>query len=247
MKALVTGASSGIGKSIAIYLSKLGYEVIAVARDKDKLEELKNKYNFKIIALDLSVEENNFKLYDLTKNENIDILVNNAGFGSFGEFKNIPIEKEINMIDLNVKSLHILTKLFLKDFIKKDKGYILNVSSIAAFQAGPLMATYYGTKAYVLRLSTAIYEELKKDKSNVHISVLCPGPVDTNFNKVANVKFNLKSTTSDYVAKYSINQMLKNKLIIIPTLRIKLAIFFSGLIPLRLKLKIVYMLQNKKR
>lgn len=247
MKALVTGASSGIGKDIAIYLSKLGYDIIAVSRDKTKLEELKNKYQFEIIPMDLSNENNCIKLYEITKNKDIDILVNNAGFGAFGEFNTIPLEKELDMINVNIKAVHIITKLYLKDFIKKDKGYILNVASIAAFQPGPLMATYYSTKAYVLRLTTSIYGELKKLKSNVNVSVLCPGPVKTNFNNVANVKFELKSASSEYVAKYAVDKMLQKKIIIIPTLKIKLAIFFSKLIPFKFKLKVIYKIQNKKR
>ena len=112
-------------------------------------------------------------------------MLNNAGFGAFGEFNSTSLEKELDMINVNIKAVHILTKLFLKDFIKKDKGYILNVASIAAFQAGPLMATYYSSKAYVLRLTLSIYEELRRLKSNVKVSVLCPGPVDTNF-KISN-------------------------------------------------------------
>lgn len=247
MKALITGASSGIGKSMVSYLSKMNYEIIAVSKDISKLKELGKKYNCRIIQMDLSKGENCFKLYELTKEENIDVLVNNAGFGNFGEFTETDIEKELEMINVNVTAVHILTKLFLKDFVKKDSGHILNVASIAAFQAGPLMATYYSTKAYVLRLTTSIYEELRKDKSNVHVSVLCPGPVDTNFNNVANVRFSLKGAKSDYVAKYGIDNMLKNKLIIIPTLKIKLAMFFSKLIPLKLKLRVIYKIQNKKR
>lgn len=247
MKALVTGASSGIGKSMLIYLTKLGYEVIAVSRDNDKLNILKDKYNCKTISLDLSKEENCYKLYDMTKEENIDILVNNAGFGLFGEFYNTSLDTELNMIDLNIKAVHILTKLYLKDFIKRDSGHILNVSSSASFQAGPLMSTYYSTKAYVTRLTCAIYEELRKKKSNVHISALCPGPVNTNFNQVANVSFALKSIDSNTVAKYGIDQMLKNKLIIIPSLYMKLAIFLNKLLPLKLGLKFIYKIQNKKR
>ena len=247
MKALVTGASSGIGKSISIYLSKLGYEIIAVSSSEENLIELKKNYNFRTITLDLSKEENCFKLHDLVKNENIDILVNNAGFGKFGEFNKTDIKEELNMINLNIKAAHILTKLFLNDFVKRNSGYILNVASAAAFQAGPLMSTYYSTKAYVLRLTSAIYEELRRNKSSVHVSVLCPGPVNTKFNEVADVSFSLKSVSSEYVAKYAIEKMFKNKLVIIPTIRIKLTVFFSKLAPHKLKLKVVYRIQNKKR
>jgi short-subunit dehydrogenase len=151
------------------------------------------------------------------------------------------------MIDLNIKSLHTLTKLFLKDMKAKDHGYILNVSSSAAFQPGPLMATYYATKAYVLRLTTALYEELRKDGSSVVVSTLCPGPVRTNFNKVANVDFELQSLTSSYVAKYAIDSMFKKKLIIIPGLYMKIACIFSRIISTKSILKISYKIQRRKR
>ena len=249
MKALITGASSGIGKDITKYLSSLGYDVIIVARDIEGLKNVEKeiKTKCKIIDMDLGSKDNCNKLYDMVKKDNIDILINNAGFGTFGEFTETSLDKELNMIDVNITAVHILTKLFLKDFVKRNTGYILNVSSSAAFQAGPLMATYYATKAYVLRLTTAIYEELKKTKSNVHISVLCPGPVKTNFNNVANVKFEIKSVSSEYVAKYCIDEMFKNKLIIIPKFYMKVLIFFSKIAPIKLALKFAYNIQNKKR
>ncbi len=249
MKALVTGASSGIGKEICIYLDSLGYELILVSRDKDKLLEVQNilKNKSKVITLDLSNINNCYKLYNLTSKYDVDILVNNAGFGLHGEFVDSDINKEISMIDLNIKAVHILTKLFLKDFVNKDKGYILNVSSSAAFLSGPLMATYYSTKSYVYRLTTAIYEELKRKNSNVIISVLCPGPVKTNFNKTANCKFDIKSVDSKYVAKYAIYKMFKKKLVIIPSLYIKVGIFINRFLPIKLSLKIAYNIQDKKR
>ena len=150
------------------------------------------------------------------------------------------------MIDLNIKAVHILTKFFLKDMIKRDKGYILNVSSAASFSAGPLMATYYATKGYVTKLSMGIYEELRRKKSNVHISVLCPGPVNTNFNKIANVEFADKGMDSKVVAKYAIDKMFKNKLIIIPGTKMKLAHFFNRFVSDKFSLKVVYNFQKKK-
>lgn len=248
MKALITGASSGIGRDMAIYLSNLGHEVIMVSSDKEKLEKASKKVkNSKIIVSDLSKKEECIKLYNKVKNENIDILINNAGFGQFGEFTETSLEKELNMINVNITAVHILTKLFLKDFVKKDSGYILNVSSTAAFEPGPLMSTYYSTKAYVLRLTTSIYEELRRNKSKVKVSVLCPGPVKTNFNNVANVKFDIKSVSSDYVAKYAIDKMFKNKLIIIPTFYMKALVFFSKITPTKLIARIAYNIQDKKR
>lgn len=248
MKALITGASSGIGYSFAKELSSRGYDIIAVARGSKDLEKLKNELNtdVEIICMDLSVDKNCYKLYDMCKDKNVDILINNAGFGAFGNFSEIELDRELNMIDLNIKSLHILTKLFLKDMIKKDKGYILNVASIAGFMSGPLMATYYSTKAYVLRLSKAIYKELKKSKSNVKISCLCPGPVKTHFNDVAGVNFNVKPLTSDYVAKYAVKKMFKNKNVIIPGVLSKFIAFASKVVPDSIMLECAYKAQTMK-
>lgn len=248
MKALVTGASSGIGKEIAIYLDKLGYEVILVARNKEKLESVAKTLTHKpkIIVMDLQQVEDMKSLYVLVKNDDIDILVNNAGFGLCGNFTDIELSKELEMIDINIKAVHILTKLFLKDMKRKNKGYILNVASSAAFESGPLMATYYSTKSYIYRLSEAINYELKKEKVNVHVSCLCPGPVDTNFNNVANVKFAVKPLKADYVAKYAVDKMLKNKMLIIPGLKMKLAKFFGRFLSDKALMRITYRIQKKK-
>lgn len=245
MKALVTGASSGIGKDIAKYLSDKGYDLVLVSRDMDKINLNQFKTKVDIESLDLSDIDSCYKLYDKYKDK-IDILINNAGFGLIGLFNKTDDKRELNMIDLNIKAYHILTKLFLKEFIKKDSGYILNVASSAAFQPGPLMATYYATKAYVHSFTLAIYEELKKMNSNVHISCLCPGPVNTNFNKVANCEFTVKSLSSEYVAKYAIDKMFKNKLLIIPGFSMKLGYYFGKIAPTKLKLKIIYSIQHRK-
>lgn len=248
MKALVTGASSGIGLEIARYLDQLGYQLILVSRNKDKLEELASTFNQKpkIIIMDLLVESNVKSLYVLTKNEDIDIVVNNAGFGDFGLFTETELTKELDMIDLNIKSVHMLTKMFLKEMTKKNSGYILNVASSAAFQPGPLMATYYSTKAYVLHLTEAIWYELKKQKSKVHISCLCPGPVDTNFNNVAGVKFSVKPLSSEKVARYAIDKMFKNKLVIIPGFKMKCAKFFGHFLSDKKLMFFAYRIQKKK-
>lgn len=249
MKALITGASSGIGTSFARYLSKLGYDLILVARNKDKLQELQKELptDVKIVVADLSQESKIKELYVLCKNDNIDLLINNAGFGLFGEFDSTDLTREMEMIDVNIRAVHMLTKLFLKDMVKKDSGYILNVASSASFQAGPLMATYYASKSYVQRLTVAIYEELRRKKSKVHVSCLCPGPVKTNFNDVANVDFSMKGLDSDYVAKYAIDKMLKkNKLLIIPGKKMKMLVFFNRFISTKRAAKIVYKFQKKK-
>ncbi len=247
MKALITGASSGIGREMAIYLSELGYDVAIVARNKTKLEELKKnlKTRVTIYEYDLSKIENCYKLYNDVKDMKVDIIVNNAGFGLFGDYRESDLDIELNMIDLNVKGLQILTKLFVND---KNTKYILNVASSASLMiGGPLMSTYYATKSYVRSYTLSIYEELRKNGSDKVISVLCPGPVDTNFNKRANVKFNLEELDAKYVARYAIDKMFKKKLIIIPGFSVRMGLFFSRFLPTKLALKIVYKIQERKK
>ena len=248
MKALITGASSGIGRDMAKYLATKNIDLVLVARRKNKLEELKKELNVNvtIIEMDLGKEENVYKLYEQCKNEKIDILINNAGFGLFGDFVETDLSTELNMIDVNIKAPHILTKLFLKDFVKNDYGYILNVCSSAGFMAGPKLNTYYATKNYLTKLTMAINEELRQRKSKVVISALCPGPTSTEFNKVAHGTFSIKEATSEYVAKYGIDKLFKKKMIIIPKLSMKLGNFGLRLIPYRLQLIIAYHIQFKK-
>ena len=273
MWALVTGASSGIGRDMSRYLYKLGYSLILVARDENKMLELKeelekydgsskkteetNTYHnsdykamkrmITVISADLSNKEECLKLYEKTKEFDIDILVNNAGFGVFGEFSKTDLGIEINLINTNITAVHILTKLYLQDMIKKNKGHILNVASIAGMEPGPLMATYYASKAYVIRLSRAINKELKKDKSNVKISILCPGPTNTNFNNVANVVFKSPSMSSEKVAKYGIDKTLKGKLIIVPGVLNKSVRLFSKIVPDFVLETCAYHIQRRKR
>ena len=250
MKALITGASSGIGLDMAKYLARGKHELILVARNKEKLEEIQQSLPTKttIIAMDLSDIQMVKELYVLTKNENIDILINNAGFGSCGDVEDLSLSNDLDMINTNVIALHILTKSFLKDMIKRNSGYILNVSSSAGLMpGGPLMSTYYATKSYVRSYTESIYYELKKRKSKVSVSVLCPGPVATNFNNVANVKFSVKPLSSRYVAKYAIDEMFKGKMLIIPGFKMKMAKFFSRFVSDKALLKMTYKIQDKKR
>lgn len=246
MKALITGASSGIGRDMAKYLGEKGFDLILVARSKERLEEVKSgiKTNVEIITMDLSSEQNCVDLYNQVKD--VDILINNAGFGKFGKFTEISLTTELEMIQTNIIAVHTLTKLFLADMVKKDKGYILNVSSIAGFLPGPLMATYYSSKAYVLRLTQSLQEELKKQKSNVTLSVLCPGPTATNFLSRAGVIFKTKSASSEYVAKYAIDKMLSGKKIIVPTFKIKCARFLCKIVPDIILVKVAYRIQKRR-
>jgi len=250
LKAMVTGASSGIGRDIAIDLAKLGYDLIVVGRDREALESLKdivsNKVKVKIIVVDLSNLQKVKELYVLTRNDDIDLLVNNAGFGVFGEFINTDISAELDMLNVNISAIHMLTKFYLKDMVKKDRGIILNVASSASFMAGPLLSSYYASKSYVYRISLAINEELRRKKSKVQISVLCPGPVDTNFNNRVGVKFKIKALSSSYVAKYALTKLFSGKIVIIPGFKMKLVKFLVRFLPDKFVARLTYNIQKKK-
>lgn len=246
MRALITGASSGIGLDMAKYLSSIGYDLILVSRDKKRLEDIKRKIKTDVIIYDtdLSIMDNVYKLYDDISKYEVNVLINNAGFGLFGDYTNGNLDRELNMIDLNIKALHILTKLFINN---DDTKYILNVASSAGLmKGGPLMSTYYASKSYVVDYSRGLYEELRRNKSDKSISILCPGPVNTNFNNVANVSFSIKGLDSKYVAKYAIDMMFKKKLIIIPGLSTKIGLWFMNIIPTKILLKMTYTFQKKK-
>ena len=251
MKALITGASSGIGREMAVYLSSLGWDLVLVSRNKEKLEDLASslKTKVKLVVIDLSSEKGAKDLYMITKKENIDFLINNAGFGIFGDYKDVSLSKELNMIDLNIKTVHILTRMFLKDMEKRNSGYILNVASSAGLlRGGPLMSTYYATKGYVVDFTLATYEELRRNKSKVGISVLCPGPVKTNFNDVAGVNFNISSLEAKYVARYALDEVLKKrKLVIVPGFKVRMGIFFSKFLSIKKLLKTTYNIQRRKK
>ena len=250
MKVLITGASSGIGREFARIFAKKGYDLAIVARNKTELDklaqELEKDNNIKVetIQADLSVIENCKEIHK--KVQNVDILINNAGFGDCGNFTKTSLQKEIDMINTNIVAYHILMKLYLVDMKTQNKGKILNVASIAGFMPGPLMATYYATKAYIVRISEAIREELKKEKSNVQISILCPGPVNTNFNKVANVKFHLREADSNKIAKFAVEKMEKGKFYIIPGIDVKIAKIGAKLLPSTIIAKIAYKIQKRK-
>lgn len=247
MKALITGSSSGMGRDMAKYLSKLGYDLIIVARRKELLEELKKEIstNCEIEVMDVSKVDNCKELFE--KYKDVDLLINNAGFGIFGEFWTTDFEQGLNMIDTNIRAVHVLTRLYVEEMQKRNSGKILNVGSIAGFMTGPLMAEYYASKNYVVELSSAINKELKKANSKVKISVLCPGPVQTNFNNVAKVQFSTNGLTSDYVAKYAIDKTLKGKEIIIPGLMIKMVYVFNKFLPRKMMSEFAYYTQRAKK
>ncbi|MCI9409162.1 MAG: SDR family oxidoreductase [Oscillospiraceae bacterium] len=249
MTALVTGASSGIGRDIARKLGSMGVRLIITGRDKESLEALRQELGarrVKVIAADISRRDECLRLYREASAYGVDILVNNAGFGLYGKFCVTELDRELDMIDVNIGAVHILTKLFLRDFSARDKGYILNVASIAGFMPGPLMATYYATKNYVLRLTEAVREELRCQRSGVYIGAFCPGPVDTHFNSTAGVKFALRGISSEYAAECAVRGMFARKALILPTYSVKAAVIASRFIPDMLLAAIARLFQSKK-
>ncbi len=250
MKAVITGASSGIGTDMARVLSKMGYDLIITARREDRLLSLAKELptNVTVIPADLSIPENCLEFFEKIKNEGFDFAINNAGFGLFGGFDKTDLETELDMIDLNINAVHILSKKFVQYFENRGGGRILNVSSSAGLMpGGPLMATYYATKSYVVSLSLGIYEELRRKNSKTKISILCPGPVNTEFNAVAGVSFALRGLDSYKTAEYAIKKALKGKTVIIPGVTIKAGYFLNRLAPKKLALRIAYKIQHRKK
>ncbi len=248
MKALITGATSGIGKAIAAEFSKRGISLILTGRNVNALQQLQHTLPVpvEIIALNLSENQAPFQLYEFCQGKHVDILVNNAGFGVYGRFSETALEEELELIQVNIRAVHILTKLFLQEFEKRGSGKILNVASSAGFLTGPLFSSYYASKNYVLRLSLAIAEELRRKKSRVSISVLCPGPVQTGFNDRAGVEFRVKALSPESVAREAVFGLLTGKRIIIPGMMIRAGIAVSHMIPEELLARILYHAQAAK-
>src|SRR2546421_3738640 len=184
---LITGASSGIGEAFGRRLASLGENVLLVARSEEKLASMCNELgrgdniNAQYVALDLTEEGAAAKLFEETERRGLEVemLINNAGFGSIGEFVSFDVERDMNMIDLNIKALVALTHYYLPPMRERKRGTILNVASTAAFQGVPYMAVYAATKAFVLSFSEALWDENRAH--GVHVMALCPGVTETNF------------------------------------------------------------------
>lgn len=246
--AVITGASSGIGAEFAKNLSARGYGLILVARREDRLRALASELGTpaEIFTADLSQQTECERLGQFLDNFDIGVFINNAGFGDCGFFPETDLEKELRMINVNIVALHLLSKLAVKVLSKKG-GHLLNVGSSAGLMpAGPYMATYYATKAYVVSLTQATAIELEEARSCVSASVLCPGPVNTEFNHVANVQFSLPGISAKFCASYALKQMFKKQTIIVPGVMMKAAGIVSKIFPRHLVAKIAGSQQKKK-
>jgi short-subunit dehydrogenase len=252
--ALITGATSGIGLELARLLARDHYRLIIAARTAEELKataaELTHLSGEEVLTMvsDLSKDNSAQELYDFVKQKSIalDVLVNNAGYAEYGLFKDIPLGKELGLIQLNLVSLTVLTKLFMDDMISRGRGRILNVASTAAFQPGPLMSVYYATKAYVLSLTEALANELQG--TGVTMTALCPGPTKTNFQNKIGVKLPLfnGSMSAQTVAEIGYRGLMKGKTVVIPGWRNKLLVQSLRLAPRQLVPKIVRRIQEAR-
>ncbi len=254
--ACITGASSGIGAEFARQLAAEGYSVILVARRQDRLidlgQELASDYHVECECItadlsDLNECENLVSHLKSKREMPLDILINNAGFGAVGRFDQNDISNDLNMIDVNIKALHYIAHQMMPYFIERNHGHIINVGSVAGLMpGGPYMATYYATKSYVVSLTNALAEELKRLGSHAQVHALCPGPVNTEFNDVANVKFSLKGISARECVSYCIDEADRGKIIIIPNMMVKVAAVASKLVPKEIVLGIVARSQKSK-
>ena len=255
--ALITGASSGIGFEMSQMLAMDGWDVILVGRNTDVLEQLRVRIGEKndqscvyVLSADLSKDGAAQQLFKDVKDigVNVDFLINCAGLGDFGPFAECDLKKQETQIHVNDLALTSLTRLFLPGMIERGSGRILNVSSIAAFQPGPLMSVYYASKAYVQSFTEALAVELKG--TGVKVSVLCPGPTDTPFLKLAgqteqNMFKKSACVSAEYVARYGLKRAMKGKVVIVVGFSSKLLIFAERLLPRRVIRWAVYKIQAK--
>lgn len=253
---LITGASSGIGLELAHIFAQNNHNLILVARNKNILSSLKEnlkslyKIDIKIIPLDISGEVNSINLYESVKKKQleVDILINNAGVGYHGKFIEKKIQSDLDLINLNIITPTVLTKLFLQDMVKIGRGKIFNIASTASFQSGPLMSVYYGTKSYLLNFSEGIAEELRN--SDIKITTLCPGPTKTSFEKMDKIEKglfkNFHIASPKDVAKYLYKNIDTKKDILIHGRLNKIMIFLTKFIPRKINLNLIKKMQEKK-
>ena len=247
--ALITGASSGIGREFARRLSLEGHPLILIARRRDRLESLRAELGTECLLLpgDLARREDLIRLCEDLVGRRIDIFINNAGFGVSGPFMGTDLMREVNMVDVNVTAQHVLFKYVLHRMEAEGGGSILNVASSAGlFPGGPYMSGYYATKAYMASLTRGVAEELRQGKSPVYVGCLCPGPVNTEFNTVADVSFALPGISAEECVDYALRMMRKKKTVIIPGREIRAAVIGQRLLPAALTVRLTAAQQKKK-
>ena len=245
---LVTGASAGLGAHFARQCRARGDELVLVARRRDRLEALAAELgSAHVIAADLARPDSAARLLEevASLGLEIDTLINNAGFGAAGAFVETPAERLLEMIDLNVRSLTELCRRVLPAMLERRRGFILNVASTAAFQAGPYSAVYYATKAYVLSLTEALHEESKG--RGVHVSALCPGPTATEFFEVAGSphgRLARMATDPASVVAAGLAGLARNRPIVVPGLMNKMTSQAGRILPRKMLRKAVAALKN---
>ena len=254
--AVITGASSGIGAAFAPLRAKEGYSLILTARRKDRLEEIQKQTEpflhpdaiCLVHPMDVTDPNACDRLMDMIRDVNVGVFINNAGFGDCGDFLDTDVAKEMDMIDVNVKALHYLTKKVLDKFRQQKMGYLLNVGSVAGLMpAGPYMAAYYASKAYVVSLTRAIQKELKDRRSRIYVGCLCPGPVDTEFNQVANAQFSMPAISADSCASYAIKKMKQKQAVIIPSFGVRVLMALAYVVPVPIIIHMISRVQLRKK
>lgn len=246
---LITGASSGIGTEFARAFSKKGCKLILVARRADRLHALAAELGTpcEVLPADLSEEKEVLRIAELTKDQKVDVLINCAGFGLLGAETAVDLAEELNMIDVNIRAVHILTKIFLEQMIARNSGAILNVASSAGLlPAGPYLNTYYATKAYVASFTQGLAAELEDMKRNVYVAALCPGPVNTEFTAVARGSQWDNGISAEKCVSYAMKQMEKGKRVIVPGFSVRAGLFFSRFLSKKAIARFVGKFQKKK-
>lgn len=247
--AVITGASAGIGAEFTRQLSARGYNLMLVARRGERMRELAAKLptECETFPADLSRPEECERLVQALQGRTVDLFINNAGFGDAGNFLETDLEKELSMLDVNVRALHILTKRMVQKMQRQGGGALLNVGSSAGLlPAGPHMATYYSTKSYVVSLTSAVAAELQAAHSPVYVGCLCPGPVDTEFNDRAGVVFALRGITPEFCVQEAMHGMMHRRTIIVPSAFMRACTTAQKLLPASLLMPIVARQQKKK-
>ena len=247
--AVITGASSGIGAEFARQLSARGYNLLLVARRADRLEKLSDQLTTvcEIMTADLSKKSECLRLVKALDDRRVDLFINNAGFGDCGPFLQTDLDKDLDMLAVNIRAVHILTKKIGQKLYKQGFGALLNVGSCAGLMpAGPYMATYYATKSYVVSLTSALAQELREAHSPVYAGCLCPGPVDTEFNDRAGVVFALRGITPEFCVQEAMHGMMHRRIIIVPSAFMRACTTAQKLLPASLLMPIVARQQKKK-